>query len=121
MKGWVIPAPAPWANTKHARAALGRIRSAETEAAFPISMSSFCVLATFILSDRHSPHDRSIIDPIIGPRERRFGQKNCRLVWIKPIDIAFGQPCLTGHYLSWPLLGSITNLVVAPLLTIVTS
>src|ERR1700685_2729295 len=48
MKEWVIPAPAPWANTKHARASAGRIRSAETVAAFPTAISSFCGLTIFI-------------------------------------------------------------------------
>src|SRR5258707_6871338 len=56
MNGWVIPAPAPWAKTKHARAFGGRSRSAETDPAFTISMSSFCTLAIFIRSNRYSLH-----------------------------------------------------------------
>src|SRR4029450_7174163 len=57
MNGWVIPAPAPWAKTKHARAFGGRSRSAETEPALPISISSFCALAGFIYSNRYSLRD----------------------------------------------------------------
>jgi hypothetical protein len=30
MKGWFIPAPAPWANTTQALAAFGRLTIAET-------------------------------------------------------------------------------------------
>src|ERR1700677_1213534 len=48
MKEWVIPAPAPWASTKQARAGAGRIRSAETVAAFPTAISRFCGLMAFI-------------------------------------------------------------------------
>src|ERR1700733_15776273 len=61
MKEWVMPAPAPWANTKQARAWAGRIRSAETVAAFPTAISSLCGLTIFIAHllksgrRRHSP------------------------------------------------------------------
>jgi hypothetical protein len=48
MNEWVMPAPAPWANTKQARASLGWISSAETEVALPTSMRSFCGLAICI-------------------------------------------------------------------------
>src|ERR1700730_752413 len=48
MNGWLMPAPAPWANTKQARAGCGRVRSAETEADFPASIVSFCVGSSFI-------------------------------------------------------------------------
>src|ERR1700722_15589353 len=52
MNGCVIPAPAPCANTKHARACGGRIRIAETEAWSAISILSCLVLTAFIRSDR---------------------------------------------------------------------
>src|SRR3954471_14613316 len=39
MNGWAIPAPAPWANTKHARALSDRSSSAKTEV--PFSKVSF--------------------------------------------------------------------------------
>src|SRR5450631_581254 len=58
MNGWVMPAPAPWANTKQARAAPGRIRSAET------AISSFCALTAFISPARYSPHAYSTAGPI---------------------------------------------------------
>src|SRR5713101_380603 len=59
MNACVIPAPAPWAKTKHARASVGRSRSAETEPAFPISMSNLCALAIFIGSDSRIRHHGS--------------------------------------------------------------
>src|SRR6476619_4820677 len=48
MNAWAIPAPAPWAKTKHACADGGRSISAET--AFALSTCSFnsCGLRTFI-------------------------------------------------------------------------
>src|ERR1700722_17458803 len=52
MKGWVVPAPAPWAKTKHARACEGRFRSAENWPAFALSMLSCCGLTAFISSAR---------------------------------------------------------------------
>src|SRR6185437_6820768 len=48
MNGWAIPAPAPWANTKHALARVGLIRSAETEPELPVSNVSCCVLKVVI-------------------------------------------------------------------------
>src|SRR6476646_5290973 len=45
MNGCVIPAPAPWAKTKQARARGGCIRMAETESALPVSMVNCCILA----------------------------------------------------------------------------
>jgi len=48
MKGWVIPAPAPWANTKHACACAGRVKSPETEPDFAIAISSCCGLMALI-------------------------------------------------------------------------
>jgi hypothetical protein len=67
-----MPAPAPWANTKQARAVVGRIRSAETEAAFPIPMSSFCALAIFISSARYSRRGYSTLHPIRAFRNLRI-------------------------------------------------
>src|SRR6266851_10489328 len=48
MKEWVMPAPAPWANTKQARASFGATSNAETEVDLPTSMTSFCGLFPFI-------------------------------------------------------------------------
>ena len=48
MKAWVIPAPAPWAKTKHACGDDGRSSSAETASAPSISIFSCCGLAVFI-------------------------------------------------------------------------
>src|ERR1700744_5063257 len=42
MKGWAIPAPAPWANTKHARGFSGHSRSADTAPALPVSIVNCC-------------------------------------------------------------------------------
>ena len=47
MKACVMPAPAPWAKTKQARAFAGEIRSAEMPAAFAIPISSSCALVIF--------------------------------------------------------------------------
>src|ERR1700754_1955881 len=48
MKAWVMPAPAPWANTKQARGRSGLVSSAETAPALPTSIfigsASFMVL-----------------------------------------------------------------------------
>src|SRR5712672_740131 len=90
MNGWVIPAPAPWANTKHARAFGGRSRSAETGPAFPISMSSFWALAIFIRSNRHSLH-----------HSLAHGQQRCH--WqalVREVDLANA---------SWLLVGDIAD------------
>src|ERR1700675_3051676 len=48
MKAWVMPAPAPWARTKHACAPGGRNSSADTS--LPLSTCSFsgCGLTAFI-------------------------------------------------------------------------
>ena len=43
-----MPAPAPWANTKHAVARAGFVSNAETEPALPVSMVSLSALATVI-------------------------------------------------------------------------
>jgi hypothetical protein len=48
MQPWVIPAPAPWAKTKYARADEGRSSSAETESAPSTFSFSSCGLTTFI-------------------------------------------------------------------------
>jgi hypothetical protein len=48
MKGWAIPAPAPWANTKHALAPAGAVKSPETVPALPVSIVSFSELSVFI-------------------------------------------------------------------------
>src|SRR6516162_4004212 len=48
IAGWVMPAPAPCANTKQARASRGRIRSAETAPDVPTSILSFCATTSFI-------------------------------------------------------------------------
>src|ERR1700749_1280541 len=48
MNGWLIPAPAPWANTKHAVARAGRVSNAETEPALPVSILSLSALTTVI-------------------------------------------------------------------------
>src|ERR1700744_6409608 len=48
MKGWLIPAPAPWANTNPAVARAGFVSNAETEPALPASILSFSALTTVI-------------------------------------------------------------------------
>ncbi len=53
MKGCVIPAPAPWASTKQARALTGRSSSADTVPAVPTAISSFCGLTVFMIPDRN--------------------------------------------------------------------
>src|SRR5579859_232804 len=50
MNACVMPAPAPWANTKPARACCGRVSSAETAPALPTSILSGS--ASFIASCR---------------------------------------------------------------------
>src|SRR5579863_1385578 len=44
----VMPAPAPWANTKQARGASGRSTSAETAPDFPASNDRSCVATSLI-------------------------------------------------------------------------
>jgi hypothetical protein len=48
MNGWVIPAPAPWAKTKHAFAPDGRDKSAETVCVAPTFAFRRCGLTMFI-------------------------------------------------------------------------
>src|SRR5258708_16744322 len=49
MNGWLMPAPAPWANTKHATARAGFVSNAETEPALPASIERCCVLMAVIV------------------------------------------------------------------------
>src|ERR1700722_1376982 len=48
MNGWVIPAPAPCANTRQACADGGRSSSAETTFALPTFSFNSCALTAFI-------------------------------------------------------------------------
>src|ERR1700730_7075914 len=48
IKEWVMPAPAPWANTKQARALFGAASSAETEVDLPTSMTRFLAPVSFM-------------------------------------------------------------------------
>src|ERR1700756_2363200 len=54
MDAWVMPAPAPWAKTKHARADSGLSSSAETVFALSTFNFSCCGLMTLISRDHAS-------------------------------------------------------------------
>src|SRR5438270_10805264 len=77
MKECVMPAPAPWANTKQARACGGFTSSAETEVALPTSMTIFCGVLSFIAAasparDNSATHATSrLIPPPWAPALRR--------------------------------------------------
>src|ERR1700756_1113138 len=56
MNACVMPAPAPWANTKQARGCAGAVSNADTAPAFPVSIfSSALFMALRSVGER--PHD----------------------------------------------------------------
>src|SRR5689334_1137409 len=73
MNGWVIPAPAPWAKTKHAFAPDGRDNNAET--LFAASTFTFrdCGLALFMARSR-----RGLCRSGVHPAgHQAFARKRC--------------------------------------------